>query len=157
MHDAWPRYTAAIPAAITLMDQQLSLASPDGRLTVLTSPWEVRMSLWIETPSIVVNATGEVLFAFDDACWSLNCATWTAADQVTLRLRKYPGSHAPTEIGAEVDCTRKVARVGAAEVGLAQLESQLDAQLAWPDFTSPQRSGLGALSDWLQRLLGRTR
>ncbi len=122
------------------MQQQPVFPSPDGRFAVVTSPWEVRMSLWIETPSIVVTATNEVLFAFGDECWSLNAATWTAADQVTLRLRKYPGSHAPAEIGAEIDCTRRVAHVGTADLTLVQLERHLDAQLTWPTATPSQRA-----------------
>jgi hypothetical protein len=150
-----PRVTLRDAAAGMLMDQQPVFPSPDGRFAVVTAPWEIRMSLWIETPSIVAPATNEVLFAFRDACWSLNACAWAAAARVTLRLRKYPGSHAPGEIAAEADCARKVARVGTAEVPLALLEKELDAQLAWPTPAPPQQ-GRGSLFAWLQRFFGKT-
>lgn len=139
------------------MNQDPRFLSPDGRLAVVTAPWEVRMSLWIETPSIVVSATNETLFAFRDACWSLNAAHWTAPERVSLRLRKYPGSHVPAEIPAEIDCSRKLARVGSVEVPLSQLEQALDAQLSWPAAAPPPQGGRSALSSLLQRLLGRAR
>jgi hypothetical protein len=137
------------------MDQQPAFPSPDGRFAVVTAQWEIRMSLWIETPSIVATATNEQLFAFRDANWSLNAATWTAADRVTLRLRKYPGSHVPGEIAADIDCTSRVARTGTAEVPIAQLEKELDAQLTWPT-AAPAQPSRGGLSALLQRLFGKS-
>lgn len=125
-----------------------AFASPDGRYTVLTDPWEIRMSLWIQTPSVVKADTGEVLFAFRDTLWSLNSATWNDAHRVLLRLRKYPGGHDPGEVSAEIDCARRMARIDGIEAPLGELEQRLDARLSWPAASPPPEP---ALPGWLRR------
>ena len=51
-------------------------SSPTGRYAIRTSPWEVRMSHWIEPPELIDTVTGRTLLAFVDTTWSLAVATW---------------------------------------------------------------------------------
>ena len=58
------------------------------------------MSLWIETPSVLDKATGELLLSFKDSHWSLDAARWVSDSTVELTLRKYPGNHLPAQVVA---------------------------------------------------------
>jgi hypothetical protein len=109
------------------------IASPTGRFEVRVSPWEARMSLWIETPAIFDKASGECLFSFEDSNWSLNSANWLSEAVVELRLRKYPGGHTPPEITLTIDCVAKIAQTEQ-ERGLVRrnVEPALNRALTWP-------------------------
>ncbi len=113
---------------MTTPDRQLS---PDGRFAIEITAWEARMSHWIETPRIVDARTGAVVFAFESGSWSLDRATWTTAQVVSLLLRKYPGNHTPVDIACEIDCAARTATVAGSAVPLAELERRLDACLQW--------------------------
>jgi hypothetical protein len=106
--------------------------SPGGRYSIAIAPWEVRMSLWIESPTLTDTETGEVLLSFRDPHWSLDSADWRSDSVVALELRKYPGNHTPVQVTATVDCEARTAEVGAVRVeSLKRLEKALDEALVW--------------------------
>ncbi|MGE0440445.1 MAG: hypothetical protein AB7S39_08115 [Gemmatimonadales bacterium] len=110
----------------------MNSASPDGRYTITTSAWEVRMSLWIETPSLADSATGQVLWTPEDGNWSLDAALWTGPATLRLTLRKYPGNHTPADVTAEIDCRALTARVGDGPAEpLDTLDRRLERALRW--------------------------
>ena len=59
--------------------------SPSGRFGISISAWEVRMSLWIETPLLCERRSGQRLLVFKDSNWSLNSAEWLS-DSVVVRF-----------------------------------------------------------------------
>ena len=65
--------------------------SPDGRYIFQIDAWEARMSLWVESPKLIDTQSGQDVFSFKDANWSLDGADWLDADRVKIFLRKYPG------------------------------------------------------------------
>ena len=105
--------------------------SPSGRFEITISAWEARMSLWIETPTLLDRHSNEAILVFQDPNWSLDSATWTSDATVVLTLRKYPGNHRPTSLVATVDATARTATVEGTTVPLTALESLLDEQLTW--------------------------
>ena len=106
--------------------------SPTGRYAIAIAPWEVRMSLWIEVPTLTDTETGEVLVSFRDPHWSLDSAMWRSDSVVVLELRKYPGNHTPVQVRATVDCAARTAAVESQPVeSLKKLETALDAALVW--------------------------
>jgi hypothetical protein len=106
--------------------------SPSSRFLITISAWEARMSLWIETPTLIDCSSGERLLVFKDSNWSLNSAEWLSESVVVLKLRKYPGNHIPSEVTATVDCTAKTAEVNGKKVDtLGNVERYLDAALVW--------------------------
>ena len=106
--------------------------SPTGRYAITIAAWEVRMSLWIESPTLTDTQSGEVLVSFRDPHWSLDSAVWRSESEVVLELRKYPGNHTPVQVTAIVDCAARTADVGPVKVeSLKRLESALDAALVW--------------------------
>lgn len=129
---------------------QEGLRSPSGRFEITLASWDVRMSLWIDPPTLTDTTTGAVLLSFDDAHWSLNSATWHSDTTVELRLRKYPGSHAPPEVAATLDCVAHTARIDGAIVPLTEVEPALERLLAWPQPPPPPR-GFGGLMQRLYR------
>lgn len=113
------------------MTESKSLRSPNGRWAVRTSPWEARMSLWIESPCLVDAASGAPIFAFRDVHWSLDSATWIGDDIVQWQLRKYPGNHLPVDLAVQIDCARRIAMCDGREFPLTTAEAALDARLRW--------------------------
>jgi len=108
------------------------IASPTGRFLTVISPWEARMSLWIETPTLRDTTTGETLLSFRDSNWSLDSARWLSDSIVELTLRKYPGNHLPVDIVATLDCASRTAKVGSMELqSLLEVESALEESLTW--------------------------
>jgi hypothetical protein len=106
--------------------------SPSGRFRIAISAWEARMSLWIETPTLRDNVTGEILLSFKDSNWSLDGARWLSDSVVEFTLRKYPGGHLPAQVVAIVDCAQRNSKIGPTEVqSLADLESALERALTW--------------------------
>lgn len=64
--------------------------SPDGRFAVVTSATEVKMSHWVETPTLYDLQQRVELLALDRR-WSADVITWSPDSRtVTLQLRKYP-------------------------------------------------------------------
>lgn len=106
--------------------------SPDGRYAVVTQPWDVRMSIWIDTPHIENQIDGTIVASLHDVHWSLVDATWESPAVVVLRLRKYPGSHLPPELTVAVDCDARVATLDGRRMPVRDLEPALDAALGWP-------------------------
>ena len=105
--------------------------SPNGRWTIVLSSWEARMSLWIDSPSLVEVASNTAVFAFKDSNWSLDTAVWISDDVVEWRLRKYPGNHLPVDFEVQIDCARASARIDERELPLVHLERALNAKLHW--------------------------
>jgi hypothetical protein len=124
--------------------------SPTGRFRIAISPWEARMSLWIETPSLLDKTTGETLLSFKDGNWSLDAARWLSDSVVELTLRKYPGNHLPVQVVAMVDCAKREAKIGEMELrSLAEVEATLERMLTWRSAEAPPKKptagGFGAL------------
>jgi hypothetical protein len=129
--------------------------SPAGRFLIAISAWEVRMSLWIEVPTLSERASGETLLAFEDPHWSLNSAQWLGDSVVALRLRKYPGNHFPPEIAATIDCAARTAEINGRHVGsLTQVEHCLDASLEWRMAVPPPPPDHNRLAGFFRRLFG---
>jgi hypothetical protein len=106
--------------------------SPSGRFRIAISAWEARMSLWIETPTILDTETKEILLSFRDSNWSLDAARWLSDSVVELTLRKYPGNHLPSNVLVVLDCAHRNAKVGPTEVqSLADVEPTLERALTW--------------------------
>ena len=105
--------------------------SPDGRYAVVTQSWDVRMSIWIDTPHIE-DQTGTTVMSLRDVHWSLVDAAWESPAVVVLKLRKYPGSHQPPELTVAVDCDAKVATLDGRSMPVRDIEPALDAALGWP-------------------------
>lgn len=106
--------------------------SPDGRFHIWTSDIEVRMSHWIERPTITDTQTRQNILYFQDGHWSLDQAIWTDAHTVQLVMRKYPGNHQPVDLTATVDCLARTAKVGDREVKhLFELEGVMDSLLRY--------------------------
>ena len=132
---------------------ETSFPSPSGRFEVQVAPWEARMSLWVETPTVVDTATGRKLLAFADVRWSLDAADWTSDRVVELWLRKYPGGHTPSGVMVTVDCEAETARIGETTVPLREVERTLNESLSWPRPPAPEpRRGLAGLLHRLYRL-----
>jgi hypothetical protein len=113
------------------MMEEGPLESPSQRWVVRTSPWEARMSLWIESPALIEVATSAAIFQFSDEHWSLDSAAWIGDDVVEWRVRKYPGNHLPVDLELQIDCARGVALFDDRELPLAMLERALNAKLHW--------------------------
>lgn len=129
-------------------------ASPTGRYAVMVSPWEVRMSLWIETPVLFDCGAGKPLLRFKDPLWSANSADWLGDSVVALKLRKYPGNHVPAEVTALIDCAAGTAQIDGKRVdSLARVERCLDDALEWPPSTPP--AGGRGLRTFFRALFGR--
>lgn len=105
--------------------------SPGGDYVFRIVTSEARMSHWIDTPTLLRAATGEVLCGFVRTSWSLDGARWLDAHRVVMTLRRYPGDHQPRELVVEVDLAAGTAALaGHPPTGLAALEPYLDAILA---------------------------
>ena len=103
--------------------------SPEGKYVFRISPWEVRMSLWVETPELIEVETGKALVSFQDSHWSLNKAEWSGPESVRIWIRKYPGDHLPAQFTAVLDCEKEVAVFDDGErVRFERLESVFEAR-----------------------------
>lgn len=114
-----PKAAAARPAQPAAPLHEVRSTSPDGRYEVRVYPWEVRMSLWVDSPAIHDTATGRTVFAPDDSHWSLGQVEWRSASVVQLQLRHYPGDHVPAWMDLTLDCAKLDA--GRAEQQLRQM------------------------------------
>lgn len=73
--------------------------SPDGNYTILISPTEMRMSHWVERPSLQDVRNNVVLFDLSNSLWSADTVVWAADSQsVTLEMRVYPGTRPPVQL-----------------------------------------------------------
>ena len=109
--------------------------SPDGRFHIWISSSEVRMSHWVERPTLTDTQTRQNILFFQDSNWSLDQATWLDNHTVQFVMRKYPGNHKPVDVTATIDCLARTAKVGDREVKhLFELEGVLDSMLKydWP-------------------------
>jgi hypothetical protein len=109
--------------------------SPDGRFHIWISSSEVRMSHWVERPTLTDTQTRQNILYFQDSNWSLDQAVWLDDHTVQLVMRKYPGNHQPVDVTATVDCLARTAKVGDREVKhLFELEGVMDSVLKfdWP-------------------------
>lgn len=130
-----------------------NLDSPTGRFVISISAWEVRMSLWIETPLLHDRSRDRHLLVLEDPHWSLNSAVWISESIVMLKLRKYPGNHSPPEISATIDCIAGTAEVDGKRVDSLELvERALDEALVWHS-PAPPNQGRGPKRRSLLRAL----
>lgn len=107
------------------MTMRIVAASPSGRYEVRSHAWEVRMSHWIESPSIVDQQASAVVYAPQDASWSLEQAGWESDSVVRLELRKYPGGKGMDAVRT-IDCAARRARIDGREIPLAALDAALE-------------------------------
>lgn len=122
--------TGTPPADPTDAWRQRRHPSPAGTYVFSVYSTEVRMSHWIDTPTLLRAATGEVIFEFSSS-WSLDAARWQDETTVELRLRKYPGDHRPPVLEAVLDLAAGTATVsGGRVVALLELERALDDVIA---------------------------
>lgn len=108
--------------------------------SIEVSSWEAGPNLWVATPTIVETLTGRKVFAFADERWSLNRSSWRSQTVVECWLRKFPGTHSPSEVSVMVDCAAETAEVDGQVVALAAFETALDAELVWPRADAPAAS-----------------
>ncbi|MDR3414848.1 MAG: hypothetical protein P4L83_01565 [Nevskia sp.] len=118
---------AAQPPKPTAPPWELKSTSPGGRYVIRVYPWEARMSLWIECPELYDTVGGRRLFVPKDGHWSLDSAQWQSESVVTMRLRKYPGDHSPSQFEVTLDCASLAASLDSVAVGsVAGLEPALE-------------------------------
>ena len=114
------------------MEIETKYPSPSGRYVFQIVAWEARMSLWIESFTLVEAATRAPVMLLQDDNWSVDSAEWLGDSVVKMRLRKYPGNHTPSQVEVSVDCEGRTAEVqGGVRMPLAQLEHTLDRTLSW--------------------------
>jgi hypothetical protein len=102
--------------------------SPTGKYVFQIVAREMRMSLWVESPRLIEAASEAPVFDLTASQWSLDSALWASEEKVTVRLRRYPGDHAPGAFEVEIDCVGRVAALpGELRVGLDDLETALEA------------------------------
>jgi len=70
--------------------------SPDRQYKVSFDSYEMRMSHWVDQPSLIRVRDNFCLFALDTDDWSAWEVSWLDDSTVALVLRKYPGL---------IDCT----------------------------------------------------
>ena len=101
--------------------------SPTGAYVFHTEAWEIRMSHWIESFTLVETALGSLVFRIHDSNWSLDKAQWLDESRVRMELRKYPGDHTPASFQVLIDCEAKRAEVmGKPAIPLQNLEQALE-------------------------------
>lgn len=105
------------------------VVSPDNRWRVAFSVYEVKMSLWIETPVVLDNATGKPLLDLCTSDWSADEVQWRADSKaVAIHMRHYPGD-APT-LTVVLDLPSQSCRVESpaetATVSFAQINGWLE-------------------------------
>ena len=72
--------------------------SPDGAYVLTLGSYEIRMSHWIDYPTLQVSESKEVLFDAP-ALWSADSIEWSAdSNFVRMNLRVYPGSKPSLEV-----------------------------------------------------------
>lgn len=101
--------------------------SPDGRFAVVTSATEIKMSHWVETPTLYDLQQNRELLALDSR-WSADVITWSPDSRtVTLQLRKYPADIPGLTLTVDLLAheAQFVSRSGVERVPLVEAESWL--------------------------------
>ncbi len=93
------------------MPDDQKFPSPTGSYFFFISPWEARMSHWIESPELLDSISGTPILRFQDPNWSLDHAEWLSESIVKLQLRKYPGDHTPSSFAVTIDCEKQTTQV----------------------------------------------
>ena len=65
--------------------------SPNGQHTIRFDSYEMRMSHWIDQPSLIRVSDNACLFSISTDDWSAWEVRWLDESTVTLLMRKYPG------------------------------------------------------------------
>ena len=63
----------------------------NGRLKIITSPREMKMSHWVYAPRVVDVRQGSIILDLTDSLWDLRRVV-ESENNITLVIRKYPGS-----------------------------------------------------------------
>lgn len=109
------------------MSPENKYLSPTGKYLFQIVAFEMRMSHWVASFTLVEAASGALLLRLSDSNWSLDTAQWLDESRVTLQLRKYPGDHTPPSLTVLVDCQAKMAEVmGQPAIALPNLEQELE-------------------------------
>ena len=74
------------------------LFSPHQDFKVSFSSYEVRMSHWIDEPSLIRVHDNACLFALNEGGWSAWAVRWLDSSTVEMLMRKYPGLLACTVV-----------------------------------------------------------
>ena len=75
-----------------------AIFSPDQSYKVSFSSYEVRMSHWIDQPSLIRVGDNVCLFALNKDGWSARTVRWLDHSTVELTMGKYPGLLACTVV-----------------------------------------------------------
>lgn len=97
------------PEPIDSDGRELRCTSPNGRYVIYVHPQVMQTGQWVYTPELMDSARHELMFYPRDSAWSLESAVWQTASLLSMRLRRYPGDHAP--IGATFDCASRTAHI----------------------------------------------
>lgn len=109
------------------MSYEIKYQSPSGAYRFLIVPHEMRMSLWVEWPTLVDARSGQTLLKFSDSNWSLDDAEWLSDSSVRMCLRHYPGGHIPPQFIVVAECVGMTATIqGGTEIPLSEVELALD-------------------------------
>lgn len=77
-------------------EDSLTKTSPDGRVRIDFDPTEMRMSHWINRPTITDLTSGRVIVSLGDGMWDAE-EQWGEAGTFALSVRHYPdGAYAKT-------------------------------------------------------------
>lgn len=85
--------------------------SPTGAYAVHVHPWVAPGENVVNTPEIADTNFQYPILHFSDDLWSLRSVEWRSPAVVSLKIRKYPGDHFPSEVEVVVNCAEKVAQV----------------------------------------------
>ena len=76
--------------------------SPDGRIEVRYDATEVRMSIWLRSPTVVRTRDGKRVATYDFP-WSCDRVEFPQPDRVVLHLRRFPDGERTTEVEVDVE------------------------------------------------------
>ena len=77
--------------------------SDDGRIEVRYDAQEMRMSIWVMSPTVLYDGREIVSLPYP---WSCEQVTFPAPDQVTMELRRYPNGSLVTPVAVDVAAER---------------------------------------------------
>lgn len=71
--------------------------APGGEYVLRLEPEEVRMSHWLDLPTVLRTADQSVIWSVGYP-WSVSSHQWVSSEELDLSLRQYPGNRPPIRI-----------------------------------------------------------